>query len=241
MKVEDRGKAAPARPADRGRFQQALQQSARHKARAPTPPVKQPDSPRLTRAATARAYASAEHLGQVRQQLHGEAHRLKEERGEAHQATHERATRRLTELISQELSRELRAEPPPGSSPLPHATERQPLPSSTEALPGASEPRAASGSASAAPPQPAPSAEARVQSTLELIERIELFVRAQRPGLSLRLGGALEATVEVERTGPREVALRVQGHRGPLPAEELARMCQALEARGLRLSALHTR
>lgn len=251
MKVEDRGEAAPARPADKGHFQQVLRQAGRPRARPPTPPVKRPGAPGSTapvarggvvpgptRAATARAYASAEHLGQVRQQLHGEARRLEEERGEAHQATQERTTRRLTELLARELSRELRAEPPPASGPLPPAADRQP-PSSAEALYGAGEPRAASGSAGAAPPQPAPSLEARVQSTLELIERIELFVRSQRPGLSLRLGGALEATVEVERTGPREVALRVQGLRGPLPAEELARMRQALEARGLRLSALH--
>jgi hypothetical protein len=247
MKVEDRSEAAPARPAaDKGRFQQALQQAARHKARPPTPPVQRPGAQGSNapvarggvRAGTARAYASAEHLGQVRQQLHGEAHRLKEERGESHQATQERTTRRLTELVAQELSRELRAELPPPSNPLPPAGERQPSPSA-EALSGAGEPRAASGSLGAAPPQPATSPEARVQSTLELIERIELFVRSQRPGLSLRLGGALEATVEVERTGPREVALRVQGHRGPLPAGELARMRQALQARGLRLSTLH--
>ncbi|MFP2911240.1 hypothetical protein ACLESD_40685 [Pyxidicoccus sp. 3LFB2] len=44
--------------------------------------------------------------------------------------------------------------------------------------------------------------------------------------------------MEVERTGPREVALRIQGRRGPLPTEELSRLRDALEARGLRLRSL---
>jgi hypothetical protein len=73
---------------------------------------------------------------------------------------------------------------------------------------------------------------------MELIERIEVFVRSQRPALKMSLGGALDATVEVERTGPREVSLRIQGRRGPVPSEELARIRGALEAKGLRLRSL---
>jgi hypothetical protein len=64
-------------------------------------------------------------------------------------------------------------------------------------------------------------------------------VKSQRPALSLSLRGALDATVEVERTGPREVALRIiQGRNGPLPSEDVARLREALEARGLRLRSL---
>jgi hypothetical protein len=86
----------------------------------------------------------------------------------------------------------------------------------------------------------APASEARVQAAVELIEKIEVFVKSQRPALAMRLGGALEATVEVERTGTREVALRIQGRRGPLPSEDVARIRDALAARGLKLSALLT-
>jgi hypothetical protein len=55
----------------------------------------------------------------------------------------------------------------------------------------------------------------------------------------MSLGSPLSATVEVERTAPREVALRIQGRQGPLAQEELARIRDALEARGLRLRSLH--
>jgi hypothetical protein len=73
---------------------------------------------------------------------------------------------------------------------------------------------------------------------LALIEKIDVFMKSQRPALSLRLGGALEATVEVERTGSREVALRIQGHRGPVAPGQLEHIREALASRGLRLSRL---
>ena len=44
--------------------------------------------------------------------------------------------------------------------------------------------------------------------------------------------------MEVERTGPREVALRLTGRRGALPPEDIARLKEALAARGLVLRAL---
>jgi hypothetical protein len=84
----------------------------------------------------------------------------------------------------------------------------------------------------------APDPQLRAEATLQLIEKIELFVQSQRPALRLSLSGALAATVEVERTGPREVALRIQGRQGPLAQEELVRIREGLEARGLRLRSL---
>ena len=42
-----------------------------------------------------------------------------------------------------------------------------------------------------------------------------------------------------ELTGAREVALSIQGHRGPPPETELRQLRAALEARGLQLRALH--
>jgi hypothetical protein len=88
-------------------------------------------------------------------------------------------------------------------------------------------------------PAEAPDPQLRVQATLQLIEKIEVFVQSQRPALRLSLGEPLSATVQVERTGPREVALRIQGRQGPLAQEELARIREGLEARGLRLRSLH--
>jgi hypothetical protein len=80
----------------------------------------------------------------------------------------------------------------------------------------------------------------KVQATLHLIEKIELFVQLQRPALRMSVGWPLPATVEVERTAPREVALRIQGKHGPLAHEDLARIRDALEARGLRLRSLRS-
>jgi hypothetical protein len=64
-----------------------------------------------------------------------------------------------------------------------------------------------------------------------------VFVKSQRPALAMRLGGTLDATVEVERTGEREVSLRIQGRRGRFPQKDLTRIREALAARGLKLSA----
>jgi hypothetical protein len=54
----------------------------------------------------------------------------------------------------------------------------------------------------------------------------------------MSLDSPLSAMVEVERTAPREVALRNQGRHGPLAHEDLARIRDAMEARGLRLRSL---
>jgi len=185
------------------------------------------------------ALASPENLGQTRQAMHGEAVRLRNVRTEAQSVAQEKTEHRLTELISRELAREFRGEP----SPLPMArTTPAPLESSrgtapTEGLPPTGEPRLAGNVAGPSAPDVS-DPQLRAEATLQLIEKIELFVQSQRPALRLSLSGALAATVEVERTGPREVALRIQGRQGPLAQEELARIREGLEARGLRLRSL---
>jgi hypothetical protein len=187
------------------------------------------------------ALASPENLGQARQTMHSEALRLRTTRTEAQTQAQEKTEHRLVELISRELSRELRTEPPSprGSraAPLPPEPSRGPPP--TEGLPSGAELRLATHSAGTPPQEPA-APQLKVQATLQLIERIELFVQSQRPALRMSLGSPLSATVEVERTAHREVALRIQGHQGPLAQEELARIRDGLEARGLRLRSLRT-
>jgi hypothetical protein len=190
--------------------------------------------------ATARiALASPENLGQARLSMNTEAQRLRVTRTEAQAVSQERTEHRVSELISRELAREFQAEPPP--APASRAAPSFPEPSrgatATEGHVLTGEARLTISGASAAPTE-APTEQPQVQAAMELIEKIELFVRSQRPALRLSLGGALAATVEVERTGPREVALRIQGRAGPLAHEELARIRDGLEARGLRLRSL---
>jgi hypothetical protein len=267
MKVKGRDEAGPARPApDKGRFQQALQQAGKEAARAPgrpgTPPpkpgVQLPGTP--TRVATGAlprgaqvaagpvrlvaggTFASAEHLGQVRQRLHQEGHRLGEVRSESHQVNQERVEQRVADLLSRELAREQRAESAPRSAPTLPSAEGPAAPSSSarETSSSGEEPRAGGPGEASPAAGDTTSPEARIQAAMELVERIEVFVKSQRPALAMRLGGALEATVEVERTGVGEVAVHIQGHRGPLRSEDLARIREALEARGLRLRTLLT-
>jgi hypothetical protein len=256
MKVDGHNEAAPARPAsDKGRFQEVLKKTGPEAAKAPATRGGQVARPPVTptRGATGTvataglartpprgAFASAEHLGQVRQGLNAEAHRLRDTRGEAHQTHQERVQQRVTDLISRELAREPRPEPLAPRAPSPSPGPESPTLPSVEALSAAGGAQPGGPGGVSTPAVDTPNPEARVQAAVELIEKIDVFVKSQRPALAMRLGGALEATVEVERTGPREVALRIQGRRGPLPSEDLARIRDALAARGLKLSAFLT-
>ncbi|MBZ4415979.1 hypothetical protein [Myxococcus sp. RHSTA-1-4] len=207
--------------------------------RAPALPLARASSPVV---ATARgALASPENLVRTRQVMHLEAQRLGTFRSEASTQVQERTEQRVTELIARELSRDLRAPPPPPleARPPPGATSPEPGRHGMDAPPQESRAVAsvaAGGASASGAGEPGPGA--RTEAALELIERIEVFVKSQRPALSLSLRGGLDATVEVERTGPREVALRIQGRNGPLPSEDLARLREGLEARGLRLRSL---
>jgi hypothetical protein len=185
------------------------------------------------------ALATPENLGQVRQAMNTEAQRLRVTRTEAQVVSQERTEHRVSELISRELARELHAEPAPASTARAAAALAEPArvttPAEGSALSGEARLTvSASGPASTEAPSP----QVQVQAAMALIEKIELFVRSQRPALRLSIGGALAATVEVERTGPREVSLRIQGRDGPLAQQELARIRDGLEARGLRLRSL---
>ena len=258
MKIDGRNEAAPARPAsDKGRFQEVLKKTGPEVAKAPAltrggqvarPPVTPARGATGTVATTGLArtpqrgaFASVENLGQVRQGMTAEAHRLRDARGDSHQTHQEWVQQRVTDLLSRELSREPRPEPAAPRTPSPSSgPETSAPPPSGEALSAAGGAHPGDPGGISAPAVDAPNPEARVQAAVELIEKIEVFVKSQRPALAMRLGGALEATVEVERTGTREVALRIQGKRGPLPQEDLARIRDALAARGLKLSAFLT-
>lgn len=80
--------------------------------------------------------------------------------------------------------------------------------------------------------------ETRANQAVALIEKIETFVRSQRPGLALTLNNSLGASVEIERIGPREIALKLVGHMGPPSADAVSRIRDELRARGLKVGAL---
>ncbi|MCY1042797.1 hypothetical protein OV208_15845 [Corallococcus sp. bb12-1] len=185
-----------------------------------------------------RALGSPETLRQVRQGMHVETQRLGTVRQEAQAEGREQAHHRASELIARELDRTFRAEPRPAtpSASTPARTREDGGTGSTLRTSSAEGRSLAAGSPDSAGPSDSPVAQ--VESTLALIEKIEVFVKSQRPALALSLRGSMEATVEVERTGPREVALRIQGRHGPVPTEDVTRLRDALEARGLRLSFL---
>ncbi|MDC0708376.1 hypothetical protein POL68_07845 [Stigmatella sp. ncwal1] len=254
MKIQGHPPAEPVKAPALGQFQRLLQQAKPPQAsrlrEALTPGVSRPPSlspphartvvtASSPRGALARsALASPENLGQARQHMHGEAQRLRTVRTEAQAASQGQGEHRLHELLFRELARE--PSPGPGAGLPPRAPLLPPEPSreppAGEHLSGPEGLPRTSGEASVE----APEAPLQVQATLELIERIEVFVKSQRPALRMSLGGPLAATVEIERTGPREVALRIQGRQGPLAEEHLSRIREGLEARGLRLRALHT-
>ncbi|NVJ07817.1 hypothetical protein HUW63_21550 [Myxococcus sp. AM001] len=259
MKVDSReptpGSGQTKSSADAERFKKALDEADARS----TPPRPQraglrppgaaragPTPPLLARAAgpvlTAQrgAVSSPESLGLQRQAMNVEVQRLGTVRSEAQALGQERSEHRLHDFIAHELSKELRpalpAQPEARPAPGPPPPESQrPLPEPTGAQSATAVTTSAGGAhAPAEDVNPA----ARAEAAMALIERIEVFVKSQRPALSMSLRGHLDATVEVERTGPREVSLRIQGRHGPVAAEDLSRLRDALESRGLKLSAL---
>ncbi len=226
------GKPLPQPPGQAGRPMQPLPGGTR------LPGTASASGPVL--AASRSALATPENLGLARQLMNTESQRLRVTRTEAQAVSQERTEHRVSELISRELARELPAEPAPASTARATTPLAEPAKgaSQSEGLALTGEARLHAGASSTAPAE-ATGPQAQVQAAMELIEKIELFVRSQRPALRMSLGGPLAATVEVERTGPREVSLRIQGRGGPLAQEDLARIREGLEARGLRLRSLH--
>lgn len=165
----------------------------------------------------ARTHANleAQRLGVVRTESQQTAKALTGVRSERSEAVQERAAARLFDLITRELT--------------PEPTSRLPqVEASIHHLHPA---------AQAAPKLEAPP-EAKAAQAVALIERIEQFVRSQRPGLALTLNNSLGAHVEIERIGPKEIALKLVGHRGPPTAEAVSRIRDELRARGLKIGAL---
>ena len=161
------------------------------------------------------AHVEAQRLGTVRSEAHEQAKASAQVRSEGTEAVQERSEARVIDFIM----REFNPEPTP------------------RVLQGEASIHHLHPAAQAAPKLDAPP-EAKAAQAVALIERIELFVKSQRPGLALTLNNTLGAHVEIERIGPKEIALKLVGHRGPPTAEAVSRIREELRARGLKVGAL---
>jgi len=139
---------------------------------------------------------------------------------------------RVVDLIVKDLVAEFEAHPPSPrlANPLQPVSTQAELPLPTSAV------AAAGGTAqpSSSPPTP----QLKAAQAAALIERIDVFVRSQRPALALTLNNSLGARVEIERLGKGEVALRLIGQNGPPSPEAVSRIREALTSRGLKVGAL---
>lgn len=150
-----------------------------------------------------------------------------------HDLTHEALTNaRAIDLILDELTVAFEARPTPQA--LPKVTE-MPFQVDTKVAPAQPSDRPALGDV---PFHPLPSAEERAVQAAALIERIEVFVKSQRPALALTLNNSLGARIELERLGAGRIALRLVGNGGPPSPEIVSRIREELRARGLQLGAL---
>lgn len=172
----------------------------------------------LLQSARVHADGEAQRLGTVRSEHQVTAKGLGEVRSDAKQTNHERTDARVLELITKELSTDV----PPANAPAREMLPQQPI--------------AASAGQQTAKPEATP--ETKAAQAVALIEKIERFVKSQRPGLAITLNNSLGAHVEIERIGPKQIALKLVGKNGPPSPEAVSRIREELNARGLKVGAL---
>ncbi|MBI3185828.1 MAG: hypothetical protein HYZ28_27135 [Myxococcales bacterium] len=164
----------------------------------------------------------------ARARIDAEAERLLAVRQQANTEHDGRLDARLLDIICRELQIELSDE-----------KQARNCPAKGADFPGRKlEPKPAEVSSNGAEGSAAVRAAHRAASAIALIEKIERFLKSHRPALALTLDDAIAARVEIERTGPKEVALRIQGRNGPPAPEDLSRIREEIRTRGLKLSAL---
>lgn len=171
---------------------------------------------RVTQQARARVTSEASRLVAVRAE-HAEAAQAAEVRSTQLEAPKERIDERMLKLICRELSGDERGAPRTAAN----AAHGQPTGLGQTPVSDAKD-----------------AAKARGEQAVALIEKIEVFVKSQRPALALTLNNSLGARVEIERLGPGEVGLRLVGRNGPPTPDTLARIREELGARGLKVKAL---
>jgi hypothetical protein len=153
-----------------------------------------------------------------------------------HHETHDhQAATRVVDLIVKELVAEFepRASPKVGN-PLQPLAPTSEVPFPVEARTASSHSVPSSGAST--PPTSSP--EAKAAQAVALIERIETFVKSQRPAIAMTLNNSLGARVEIEKLGPGRIALRLVGQNGPPTPETVSRIREELRSRGLEVGAL---
>ncbi len=173
----------------------------------------------LTRATAAATQAMT--LTDARRRMNGEAARLHEVRREGEEQHGEARSERALDILGRDLRRE--------SAPV--ATDLAPLLQVNLAAP---KPAGQPGVQSA-PVHPGSLA----RQLQDVVEKIEWLVKSHRPALSLTLKGELAGELQVDRVGPREVALRIKGKNGPPTSEAVGRIREEIQKKGLILRALH--
>lgn len=84
---------------------------------------------------------------------------------------------------------------------------------------------------------PPPSPRIDPERALAMVEKVQRYERAGRPGLQLSLGKSLGGDVELERLAKGVVSVRVRGRSGPLPTAVVRQLRAALAQQGLKLGA----
>jgi hypothetical protein len=136
--------------------------------------------------------------------------------------------------LKESLLRELARDTPPEKQAACESAIAQPLATGCA-------PATAGNTDSVAPAAPGSRVAAQAESIAALVDRVEVALRDGLPALTVSLTGSAAARVEVKRTGPGEVAVRMEGRTGLGRAalqKELAGLAGALERRGLKLSSL---
>lgn len=170
------------------------------------------------------AETEASRLGSVRADHSRHVEAQQNARAQHTEAVTEKSEGRVLELIVRELSADATASnstPPP--TPTVELATVHPIRNAAAAL--------AQSKIEVAP-------ETKASQAVALIEKIITFVRSQRPGLALTLNNSLGASVEIERIGPKEIALKLIGQFGPPSADAVSRIRDELRARGLKIGAL---
>lgn len=239
MRVDRKDEARKTDAAPREPFKQVLSKQATAKGPLAPGGVKVHTQAAIGAGRAAVATTQVQKLLETRSQGLVQVQERVEQRVEGLEANREKLQSRALELIRAELNREHLAArqdavaPPPVSPARDGAERNATKDAGTEevsSVSGASSQRAAATEQAQADPT----------SAIELVERIELFVRSSRPGLALDLQGPF-ARVEVERTGKGQVALTVQGRGGPPDVAALRRLRDELQLRGIEVSALVAR
>ncbi len=177
---------------------------------------------------------TAEALTTSRTSAHQGAAHLHEARVAHHELVSERLDGRLLDLICKELVVEFTFE---GAKPR-VANQDLPLAPPTGAAMQSGVGVAQQSKAGLEGVRPV-DASARAALAVALIEKIETFVKGSRvPSIVLTLNNSLGAKVEIERVGPRQVALTVVGNKGPPRAEDISRIREEMAARGLKVCTL---